>query len=106
MLQRFSSQLEKARATGSTESSTLEPIHRGSSDPSVYVGYLITANTDIVEILSSPFANPANGNVKDISHLTIYGRGAPQEVPEPATLALLGLGLMGAGMARRRKAQA
>lgn len=40
----------------------------------------------------------------DRSVLTVHGdTGAPTNVPEPATLALFGLGLLGAGMAGRRK---
>ncbi|WP_206606535.1 PEP-CTERM sorting domain-containing protein [Steroidobacter cummioxidans] len=38
-----------------------------------------------------------------LSHIQLYGRSAPANVPEPGTLALLGVGLLGAGLARRRK---
>ena len=38
-----------------------------------------------------------------LSHVQLYGAPGTTNVPEPGTLALLGLGMMGAAFARRRK---
>lgn len=50
--------------------------------------------------------NVNNGNPKDLSHASVYYRkksGPDNTIPEPATLGLLGLGLAGIGLAKRRK---
>jgi len=46
--------------------------------------------------------NPG-GNPAGLSHITFYDTGGDFDVPEPTTLALVGLGLLGAGIVRRRK---
>ena len=38
-----------------------------------------------------------------LSNIKLWGAGEPTDMPEPGTLALLGLGLFGMGMIRRRK---
>lgn len=65
--------------------------------PDVYVGYLIKPGETMGDYLSI-----FSGGEGGISHWSIYVRG-PKSVPEPGTMALLGLGLVGIGLTRRRK---
>lgn len=72
------------------------------------VGYLVTqAGGDYATPFTNlPFPLTGNATVKDTSHISVYyreGGSPPFSVPEPGMLLLMGAGLMGLGLARRRK---
>lgn len=71
------------------------------TDPGVYSDYTITSTNGISRFA---FSGGAVGNTS-IDNLVAIADDAPDaEVPEPGTLGLLGLGLLGAAVARRRTA--
>lgn len=49
------------------------------------------------------FGSANDGRGGGLSHLTLYAKDGSVTVPEPGTLALFGLGLIGLGLARRNK---
>lgn len=75
------------------------------------VGYLIDLTTLGVgsgtyqsPFLEPPFDYPGNGP-RDVSHISVYyreGTRPPQQIPEPGSLALAGLALIGFAAVRRR----
>ena len=62
---------------------------------------LIGACLDAAMVVSS--GSWTTPGLKELSHLTFYDTAPPVKMPEPGTLGLLGVGLLGIGFARRRR---
>ena len=71
-------------------------------EPGNYVGYLLNP-LQVAGAYSTPFVDVITENPKNISHISAYIRGGRVPVPEPGTVALLGLALVAFGFTWRGK---
>lgn len=95
-----------------TYDSLLVVLKDGNGIPNVYVGYLILEADGTSGTYTSPFKNPNNGNLKDVSHINYYGWidpnnpdpvNPPAQTPLPPAALLFSSALGGLFFLRRRR---
>jgi PEP-CTERM motif len=71
------------------------------------ISFLITAASGswTTPFTEPPFDFSGGSTVHNVSHFSIFSRGTPTNVPEPATLGLLGISLFGVTLVRRRRSR-
>lgn len=83
----------------------------GAGDPDIFAfvakgGTLFNLFSTLGDYTDVAYFTPDNssGGPAGLSHMAFYNSGDGSQVPEPGTMALLGLGLLGIGLVRRRRA--
>ena len=92
---------------GSTFTGGFLFVKDGQANPNWFVFNLTALGWDgvtdlVLQDLFIADGIPEGDQDGGISHITLYGGSGPTSVPEPATLSMLGLGLFGLSIARRR----
>lgn len=75
----------------------------GNGDPTGIVAYLLKVPSSGMYTWTSPFVNPNNGNLKEVSHVSLFYRAPEDGVPIPTPALLPGLIGMGVAAIRKRR---
>jgi hypothetical protein len=98
--------------TGADDSTQFMFVLKDGTGTNLVAYLLSTPVASGTNTYSTPFTNPpfpltGNSTSKDISHISVYyvsdSGGPGNSVPEPGTIAILGLGLLGMGLISRHR---